>query len=166
MQGQYLRYHNQIAFNPFRWAPVLAFVRQNDVLLNSPWIGQKILPLQAAPDSPVFNMEKDPTTPSNTDMDAVPGPALPRWQEAQVVGNSSFIVYVASPTQLARGLSERLLTDDAVRYHCGALQSWYVVCVEKGSVGLPITATVSPQVRAIAKNALPARANAGSMLAH
>jgi hypothetical protein len=145
MEGQYVRYHDQIVFNPFKWAPLLAFLGQNDVLLNSPWVGQKILPLEAAPHSPVFNMERDATAPSNTDMESVAGAALPAWQEARVVRNSSFIFYVATSSQLAQGLSERLLTDDAAQYQCGPSRSWYVVCVKKEeSVSLPRAAVVSP----------------------
>jgi hypothetical protein len=128
MQNQYVRYYDQLVFDPFKWAPALAFVHQNDIVLNSPFIGQKIAPLQAAPHSPLLNTEKDTEASSNTDLGAVPGPSLPDEQEAQVVRKSSFIVYVATPKELAQGLSERLSSMDAAKYQCGPGHTWYVVC--------------------------------------
>ena len=130
LQGQYVRYNDQLVFNPFKWAPALAFVHQNDIVLNSPFISQKIAPLEAKPQSPLLNTEKDTIESSNIDLSVVPGPALPRWQEDQVVRNSSFIVYVATPQELTRELSERLVPEDAARYECGPSHSWYIVCVE------------------------------------
>jgi hypothetical protein len=123
-----VRYNNQIVFNPFKWAPALAFVRQNDVVLNSPFLDQKISPLEAVHNGPLLDTERDAVDSANTDMGAVPGPSLPEWQEAQVVRYSSFIVYVATPIELTRGLSERLSSKDAARYECGISHLWYEVC--------------------------------------
>jgi hypothetical protein len=128
LQGQYVRYNNQLVFDPFKWAPALAFVHQNDIVLNSPFIVQKIAPLQAAPQSQLVNTEKDTDDSPNVDLGAVPGAALPDKLEAKVVRNSSFIVYVATPEELTHGLSERLSPGAAAQYQCHTPHLWYVVC--------------------------------------
>jgi hypothetical protein len=126
--GTYLRYHDQVAFDPFKWAPALAFPGRDDIVLNSPFISQTIAPLKPDPRGPLFNTEKDTPGSSNADLESVAGPSIPPWQEAQLMRNSSFVIYVATPGELTRGLTDRLSALDAAQFSCAVPRDWYVVC--------------------------------------
>ncbi len=131
LMDEYVRHTKQLAFNPLEWAPVLAFVSQNDVALDSPWIDQKITPLMAAPGSPLLVDDIALTPTSTTNPPLVPGRCLPGAREAQIVRDSSFFVYSGSPANLAQGLSQQLSPSEAEEFQCAASHGSYRVCLKK-----------------------------------
>lgn len=130
-QDKYVRFHDQLAFDPYKWGAVLAFVRANDVVLDSPWIDQRITPIEAVPGGPELVSDIAYTRilrPNSPNAPAVKGRCLPGRKEAEIVRNSSFMVFAGTPRELAQGLSGQLSPSEAAKYRCGAPQGWYLVC--------------------------------------
>jgi hypothetical protein len=123
--GPYVRNVHQIGYDPYEWAAALAFAHQNDIMINSPFLSQKITPLEAAPNSPLLGDAVDAEDP-----ELVPGRYLPELREAQLVRESSFMVYVAPPEQLAQGLFKPLSPAGAAQYFCGPAHLWFMVCTK------------------------------------
>lgn len=144
-QDGYVRFHDQLAFDPFKWGGILAFVHANDIALDSPWIDQKITPIEAVPGGPELVADISYSgilKPPAPDAPAVPGRSFPAWGEARMVRDSAFMVFSAPPDALAQGLTRQLTPAEAAKYHCGAPQGWYLVCMdsgaaEQGSSGTP-----------------------------
>ena len=127
----YLRYRKQVAFNPYEWGSVLPLVRRDDVLLDAPWMDQKIAPLMAAPGSPILLQDVATIHGSKTDPPRAPGGSLPVRYEAEIVSKASLLVYAATPSQLSNGLLGQLTPAEAARFTCTQPQDWYLVCVGK-----------------------------------
>ncbi len=124
----YVRFHRQVAFNPYQWGTALAAVSHDDTLLDSPWTDQPITPLRAKPgsllmidditDSP-FNKENPP---------AARGRSLPASKEQKVVAGSQFVLYAAAPDELDKGLSVQFDREEASDFECER-RGWYLVCL-------------------------------------
>ena len=131
---EYLRFHDQLNFDPFKWGAVLAFIHANDVVLDSPWIDQRITPIEAVPGGPelVTDIAYSRTRkPGDPDAPATHERSLPARQEARIVHDSDFLLFSGKPAELAYGLSQQLDPSEAAKYRCGPPQGWYMLCVSR-----------------------------------
>ncbi len=133
-QQEWVRFHKQLAFDPFQWAIILPFVREDDVALDTPWIDQKILPIEAVPGGPELVSDVANTLalePGDVDAPLVPGRSLPGRAEAAMVRASSFILFSGTPAQVAQGLATQLSPSEAAKYRCAPARDWYLLCTSK-----------------------------------
>lgn len=133
-QQEWVRFHKELAFDPYEWAGILPFVRENSVVLDSPWMDQKILPIQAAPGGPELVSDVATTftlNPGEIDAPLVPGRSLPGRSEAAMVRASSFVILSGTPAQTAKGLATQLSPSEAAKYQCGPAKEWYLLCTSK-----------------------------------
>ena len=126
----FVHHRYQVAFDPFAWGPALAFVRGNDVILDSPWIDQNIAPLQAVPGSPLMIDDIRMTHLSRTDPGFVPGASLPQSREHGLAQRASVLLYADTPAELAKGIGEQLPPADASRFQCARV-NWYITCMAR-----------------------------------
>ena len=132
-----LRLRDQLAFNPYQWGGVLPFVREDVVALDTPWLDQKISPLEAVPASPelITDIADARVRTDSPDSPAVHGRCLPAWGEARIVRDASFMVLMARPEELAQGLARQLTPDEQAKYSCERPQSRYMVCTSGVRLG-------------------------------
>ncbi len=128
-QDEYVRFERQLAFDPYKWAGILPFVREGSVALDTPWIDQKITPVAAAPGGPELVDDISLTRGSARTHPLVAGRSLPWYAEARIVRESSFLMYSGTPTALKRGLLGQLSAEEAAKYTCAQPQSWYLLCI-------------------------------------
>ena len=126
----YVHHRYQVAFDPFAWGPALAFVRANDVILDSPWIDQNIAPLQAVPGSPLMVDDIRMTHLSKTDPGFLPGASLPQSKEHSLTQAATVLLYSDTPPELEKGIGEQLPLPDASRFTCSR-ESWYLTCIAR-----------------------------------
>ncbi len=127
----YARYGRQLAFNPYQWGTLLPVVAHNDVVLDAPWMEQRIAPLAPAPGSPLLLDDVSVTYRSQSNPPLVRGRSLPATAEADLIQRSSFLVFAGAPGEIAQGLSTQLSLDEAARFSCTRAQAWYLVCLRK-----------------------------------
>lgn len=126
-----LRFHDQLAFDPYKWAGVLPFVRENVVALDTPWLDQKISPLDVAPGGPELVADIADGRMGFPDSPAVRGRCLPAWGEARIVRDSSFLVLTAPASELEQGLAKQLTPAEQAKYSCKRVQGRYLVCTSR-----------------------------------
>ncbi len=124
----YVRFHRQLAFNPYQWAPALALTRSNDVLLDSPWLAQNIAPLSAVPGSVLTVAEITDSPFNKIDPPRVYGRSLPASKERTTMSAAQFVLYTGTPKELALGLAAQLDRDQAARFGCSQ-HGWYLLCL-------------------------------------
>ena len=131
-QTEYARFADQLGFNPFQWSGILPFVHEDDVAIDSPWIDQKITPIQAVPSGPElvddisYSRTMKPNVPNSP---LVPGRSLPGHAEARIVHDASFMVFDGSPAELAQGLAGQLSPSEAAKYRCRPVRGPNLICV-------------------------------------
>jgi hypothetical protein len=123
----YARRARQVAFDPYAWAGALPFTRADDVILDSPWIDQKITPLQAVPGSPLLVDDIRMTEFSLTDPPFRPGASLPGSRQQQQFADSSVIIFAGDPAEIRAGIGSQLLPGQVDAIHCVS-HTWYMVC--------------------------------------
>ncbi len=123
-----LRFHDQLAFDPYKWAGVLPFVRENVVALDTPWLDQKISPLDTVPGGPELVADIADGRMGFPDSPAVHGRCLPAWGEARIVRESSFLVLTAPVSELQQGLARQLTPEEQAKYSCRRVLPRYLVC--------------------------------------
>jgi hypothetical protein len=126
----HVRHRYQVSFDPFTWAPALAFVRADDVILDSPWIDQNITPIESAPGSPILIDDIRMTHLSHTDPGFQPNAPLPQSREPALTHEARFLLYADTPDELNRGLADVLMPEDAAQFQCSR-KAWYLVCVAR-----------------------------------
>jgi hypothetical protein len=119
------RFGTQLAPDFFEWGQILPLVRRQDVALDTPWLEQNILPLQAVPGGSLFVGDIRHSPFLNPAMTA-PG-AVPDAEVEKVVSAADFILYAGAPADLATGVSPRLPEGDAARFACTS-HGWYLLC--------------------------------------
>ena len=129
--GEYARFSKELAFDPYRWAPLLAADRHNDVVLDAPWMDQKIAPLAPAPASPLLLADVSATHSSKEFPPLVKGRSLPAFAEADLVRRSSYLVFAGAPAEIAQGLSTQLSPEEASSFSCVQAQVWSLICTRK-----------------------------------
>ncbi len=130
-QDDYVRFTKQLAFDPYKWAEILPFVHQNSVALDTPWIDQKITPIQATPGGPELVDDISLTRGSSTIPPLVPGRSMPGYAEARIVRDSSFVIYSGTPAKLGQGLSGQLSVGELSKYTCAPPRDWYMLCTSR-----------------------------------
>jgi hypothetical protein len=125
---QAVRVQHQLGFNPYLWSGVLPFLQADDVMLNSPFMDQKITPLMPAGrgDLLIDHMsspdEAERTIDGNVDL-----PALPPALRSLLFASTRVVVFVGTPVELARGLTPLIGADLSAKYECTNYR-WYLVC--------------------------------------
>ena len=116
-----VRVQHQLGFNPYLWSGALPIRQADDVMLNSPFMDQKITPLMPAPggdlliDQMSSPEEAERLINGNVDLVGLP-PAI----RSDLLASTRFVVYVGTPNgPVSQSLS---------RYSCMG-HGWYVVCV-------------------------------------
>jgi hypothetical protein len=130
-QDNYFRFKKQLGFDPYKWGGILAFVHANDVALDSPWIDQRITPIEATPGGPELVEDIAYTRirkPGSLNAPLIAGRSLPGRSEARIVQESSFMLFAGTPAELSQGLSGQLSPREAAKYHCTQPQYWYLIC--------------------------------------
>jgi hypothetical protein len=126
----FIHHRYQVAFDPLTWGPALAFVRGDDVILDSPWIDQNITPIEAAPGSPITTDDIRMTHLSMSDPGFVSNASLPQTKEPGLAPRARFLIYADTPGELARGLEDQLMPADAALFQCSRYPR-YLVCVAR-----------------------------------
>jgi hypothetical protein len=117
-----VRVQHQLGFNPYLWSGALPIRRADDVMLNSPFMDQKITPLMPAAGGALLINQMASADEAehliNGNIDLL---ALPRPVRSRLLASTAFVVYVGTPND---AVSERL-----ARYHCEG-HGWYLVCLQ------------------------------------
>jgi hypothetical protein len=127
-----VRVQHQLGFNPYLWSGVLPFLQADDVMLNSPFMDQKITPLMPAGrgDLLIDRMstadEAERTINGNVDL-----PALPPALRSSLLASTRVVVFVGTPMELARGLTPLIGPELSAKYACTNYR-WYLVCAAGG----------------------------------
>jgi hypothetical protein len=119
-----VRLQHQLGFNPYLWSGALPLLQANDVMLNSPFMDQKITPLMPAPGGNLL-IDRMPSPEDaerlingNIDLQALP-PAT----RSELLASTGVVVFVGTPTDVPQGI-----TPLTARYQCTSY-TWYLVCV-------------------------------------
>ena len=126
-----VRREHELGFNPYVWSGVLPFLNADDVMLNSPWLDLTIMPLKAAPRTALLvNEMSSPEEGERLINGNINLTSLPDDIRAPLVAAANFIVFVATPQDIRRGVTPLTGANDAGGYAC-ASHIWYLVCVAK-----------------------------------
>jgi hypothetical protein len=128
-----VRVDHQLGFNPYLWSGVLPFLREDDVMLNSPFMDQKITPLMPAPGGDLLiDHMSSPEEAERMINGNVNLPALSPATRSTLLASTRMIVFVGSPADLEQGLAPLIGNSLAANYACTS-HIWYLVCLEPGS---------------------------------
>jgi hypothetical protein len=126
------RVQHQLGFSPYVWSGVLPFLQADDVLLNSPFMDQKITPLMpAAGGDLLIDHVGSPEAAERLINGNVDLPALPPALRSSLLASTRVVVYVGTPAELARGLTPLMGGELAAKYACSS-HDWYLVCAAGG----------------------------------
>jgi hypothetical protein len=124
-----VRVQHQLGFNPYIWSGALPFLHANDVMLNSPFMDQKITPLMPAPGGNLLiDHMHSPEQAERLINGNVDLPSLPAEIRATLLASHPLVVYVGEPAALTQGLAPLIGENEAARYDCVS-HAWYLVCL-------------------------------------
>jgi hypothetical protein len=127
-----VRVQHQLGFNPYLWSGVLPFLHADDVMLNSPFMDQKITPLMPAPGGDLLidhmSSAEEAERMINGNLDL---PALPPATRSTLLAATRMIVFVGSPADLEQGLAPLIGNNPSANYAC-TNHVWYLVCLGPG----------------------------------
>ena len=126
-----VRAKGDLAFNPYLWASILPAVRQNDLVLDAPWLQLSISPLRAAPGASIIADASALTEQPQTSSPALLKQLFPIAQAESVIRNSQVIMYAGTEHELSKGLAEYLGTQDAAEFICRHTTVWSLTCIRK-----------------------------------
>jgi hypothetical protein len=127
-----VRVDHQLGFNPYLWSGVLPFLRADDVMLNSPFMDQKITPLMPAPGGDLLiDQINSPEEAERMINGNVNLPALPPAMRSTLLASTRMIVFVGSTAGLEQGLAPLIGNKRAANYAC-TNHIWYLVCLAPG----------------------------------
>jgi hypothetical protein len=124
-----VRLQHQLGFNPYLWSGALPFLHADDVMLNSPFMDQKITPLMPAPggDLMIDRMssadEGERLINGNIDL-----PGLAPAMRSTLLASTGVVVFVAVPANVEQGLEPLAGKNLAAHYACTS-HGWYLVCL-------------------------------------
>ncbi len=127
----YTRYQKQLAFNPYEWATLLPMEANNEIVLDTPWMDQKITPLLPVSSTPLTLEDISATHTSKTAPPMIKGHSLPASEEAPLIHHATLIAYSGPPEILAHGLGEQLTPAEAAQFACALSQNWLMICHRK-----------------------------------
>jgi hypothetical protein len=123
-----VRVEHQLGFNPYLWSGVLPFVHANDVMLNSPFMDQKITPLMPTPGG---NLLIDQMSSADQAERLINGnvdlPELPLALRSPLLASTRVVVFIGTPAVLGQGLAPLIGDRTAAQFACTS-QGWYLVC--------------------------------------
>jgi hypothetical protein len=123
-----VRVQHQLGFNPYLWSGALPLLHADDVMLNSPFMDQKITPLMpAAGGDLLIDQMSSPDQAERIINGNVDLPALPPPLRSKLLDSTRVIVFVGTPAALQQGLTPLIGTESAVNYACTS-HAWYLVC--------------------------------------
>ncbi len=123
-----VRVQHQLGFNPYLWSGALPLLHADDVMLNSPFMDQKITPLMpAAGGDLLIDQMGSPDQAEHIINGNVDLPTLPAPMRSKLLSNTRVIVFVATPAALQQGLTPLIGAESAANYACTS-HAWYLVC--------------------------------------
>jgi hypothetical protein len=123
-----VRVQHQLGFNPYLWSGVLPFVRAEDVMLNSPFMDQKITPLMpAARGDLLIDRMSSPDEAERLINGNIDLPDLPPALRSSLLASTRLVIFVATPSVLEQGLAPLMGKGLAADYACSS-HAWYLVC--------------------------------------
>jgi hypothetical protein len=126
-----VRVQHQLGFNPYLWSGALPFLHADDVMLNSPFMDQRITPLMpAAGGDLLIDQMSSPDQAEHIINGNVDLPALPAPLRSKLLASSRVIVFVGTPAVLQPGLTPLIGTESAANYAC-TNHDWYLVCTAR-----------------------------------
>jgi hypothetical protein len=130
-----VRTQHQLGFDPYLWSGVLPFLHADDVMLNSPFMDQKITPLMPAPGGDLLiDQMSSPEEAERLINGNIDLPALPPGVRSMLLASTKVVVFVGTPTDLEQGLTPLIGETLAVGYAC-TNHAWYLVCRRSGVRG-------------------------------
>jgi hypothetical protein len=124
-----VRVQHQLGFNPYLWSGVLPFVHADDVMLNSPFMDQKITPLMPAPGGDLLIDQMSSAEEAERLINGnVNLPALPPAMRSTLLASTRLVVFVAAPAEVEQGLAPLAGESLAAHYACTS-HTWYLVCL-------------------------------------
>jgi hypothetical protein len=123
-----VRVQHQLGFNPYLWSGALPFLHADDVMLNSPFMDQKITPLMPAPggnlmiDRMSSPEEAERLINGNIDL-----PGLPPAIRSPLLASTGLVVFIGVPAEVDQGLAPLVGNTLAADYACTS-HAWYLVC--------------------------------------
>lgn len=124
-----VRVQHQLGFNPYLWSGALPLLHAGDVMLNSPFMDQKITPLMPAPggdlmiDQMASAEQAESLINGNVDL-----PALPPGIRSTLLASTRIVVFVGTPAALQQGLAPLVGVQPAAQFAC-TNHFWYLVCL-------------------------------------
>ncbi|HTZ58247.1 MAG TPA: hypothetical protein VMB49_09135 [Acidobacteriaceae bacterium] len=126
-----VRVQHELGFNPYLWSGVLPFLRGDDIMLNSPFMDQKITPLMPTTggDLLIDRMKSAEQAERiiNGNLD-LPG-MTPELRSA-LMSSTQILVLVGVPADIEQGLTPLVGGDLAGHYACSS-HGWYLVCAAR-----------------------------------
>ena len=93
-----VRVQHQLGFNPYLWSGALPFLHADDVMLNSPFMDQKITPLMPAPGGDLLiDRMSSPEEAERLINGNVDLPALPQRCVLRCLTSTRVVIFVGSP---------------------------------------------------------------------
>jgi hypothetical protein len=126
-----VRVQHQLGFNPYLWSGALPFLHADDVMLNSPFMDQRITPLMPAPGGDLLidrmssTEEAERLINGNIDL-----PSLPAGMRSTLLASTGLVVFVGTPADVEQGLEPLAGESLAAHYACTS-HTWYLVCLLK-----------------------------------
>ncbi len=124
-----VRVQHQLGFNPYLWSGALPFLHANAVMLNSPFMDQKITPLMPAAGSDLLiDQMSSPDQAEHLINGNIDLPALPTAVRSALLRSTQAIVFVGTPEDVARGMAPIAGEGAAAAFSCTA-HGGYLVCL-------------------------------------
>jgi hypothetical protein len=124
-----VRLQHQLGFNPYLWSGALPFLHADDVMLNSPFMDQKITPLMPTPGGDLLidrmSSPEEAERLINGNLDL---PSLPPAMRSTLLASTGLVVFVGTPAAVEEGLEPLAGKGLAAHYACTS-HAWYLVCV-------------------------------------
>ena len=124
-----VRVQHQLGFNPYLWSGVLPFLHADDVMLNSPFMDQKITPLMPVPGGDLLiDQMSSPEEAERLINGNINLPALPPAVRSTLLDSTGLVVFIAAPEEVEQGLAPLVGNSFAAHYACTG-HVWYLVCL-------------------------------------
>jgi hypothetical protein len=126
-----VRVQHQLGFNPYLWSGALPFLHADDVMLNSPFMDQKITPLMPTPGGDLLidrmSSPEEAERLINGNLDL---PSLAPAMRSTLLASTGLVVFVGTPAAVEQGLEPLAGKSLAPHYACTS-HSWYLVCLRQ-----------------------------------
>ena len=124
-----VRVQHQLGFNPYLWSGALPLLHANAIMLNSPFMDQKITPLMPAPGGDLLiDQMSSPEEAERMINGNVNLQTLPASIRSSLLASTAFIVFVGTPEDVAQGRTA--VAGAAAPFNCSG-HTWYLVCLSQ-----------------------------------